>query len=106
MIILIGAIHSSSHFFQLVFPSLFLYLNHSFGFDYLELGLLVTTFFFVSGIGQASSGFIVDRIGAMPVLHFGLLSFELSGVLIGVAQNYWMLLRSEERRVRIECRCW
>jgi len=92
LIILIGAIHSSSHFFQLVFPSLFLYLNHSFGFDYLELGLLVTTFFFVSGIGQASSGFIVDRIGAMPVLHFGLLSFVLSGVLIGVAQNYWMLL--------------
>lgn len=92
LIILIGAIHSSSHFFQLVFPSLFIYLNHSFGFDYLELGLLVTAFFFISGVGQASSGFIVDRIGAMPVLHFGLLSFVLAGVLIGVSQNYWMLL--------------
>src|SRR5690625_7275944 len=95
LISLIGLIHGSSHFFQLVFPTLFLYLSRDFGFDYLQLGFLVTVFFFLSGIGQASSGFIVDRIGAMPVLHFGLLSFVLSGVLIAVSQNY----RSEERRV-------
>lgn len=92
LISLIGLIHGSSHFFQLVFPTLFLYLSRDFGFDYLQLGFLVTVFFFLSGIGQASSGFIVDRIGAMPVLHFGLLSFVLSGVLIAVSQNYWMLM--------------
>jgi len=92
LIALIGVIHSSSHFFQLIFPTLFLYLNQTFGFDYLQLGFLVTAFFFVSGIGQASSGFIVDRIGAMPVLHFGLLSFVLAALLIAVSQNYWMLL--------------
>lgn len=92
LITLIGAIHGSSHFFQLVFPTLFLYLHQAFGFDYFQLGMLVTAFFFVSGIGQASSGFIVDRIGPMPVLHFGLLSFVVAGLLISVAQNYWMLL--------------
>src|SRR5690625_3780060 len=92
LIALIGVIHSSSHFFQLIFPTLFLYLNQTFGFDYLQLGFLVTAFFFVSGIGQASSGFIVDRIGAMPVLHFGLLSFVLAALLIAVSQNYWLLL--------------
>src|SRR5690625_106464 len=92
LIALIGAIHGSSHFFQLVFPTLFLYLHQAFGFDYFQLGVLVTAFFFVSGIGQASSGFIVDRIGPMPVLHFGLLSFVVAGVLISVSQNYWMLL--------------
>jgi len=92
LIALIGAIHGSSHFFQLVFPTLFLYLHQAFGFDYFQLGVLVTAFFFVSGIGQASSGFIVDRIGPMPVLHFGLLSFVAAGVLISVSQNYWMLL--------------
>jgi len=91
LIVLIGAIHGSSHFFQLVFPTLFLYLSHAFGFDYLQLGFLVTAFFFVSGVGQASSGFVVDRIGAMPVLHFGLLSFVVSGALIAASQNYWML---------------
>src|SRR5690625_5332214 len=79
LISLIGAIHGSLHFFQFVFPTLFLYLNQAFGFDYLQLGFLVTAFFFVSGIGQASSGFIVDRIGPMPVLHFGLLSFVIAG---------------------------
>ncbi len=92
LILLIGAIHGSSHFFQLVFPTLFLYLHQAFGFDYLQLGFLVTAFFFVSGIGQASSGFIVDRIGALPVLHFGLLSFVGAGILIALSQNYWMLM--------------
>src|SRR5690625_6980693 len=102
LISLIGAIHGSSHFFQLVFPTLFLYLNQAFGFDYLQLGFLVTAFFFVSGIGQASSGFIVDRIGPMPVLHFGLLSFVIAGVLIAVSQNYWM--RSEEHTSELQSR--
>src|SRR5690625_1537950 len=89
--VLIGAIDGSSHFFQLVFPTLLLYLSHAFGFVSLLLGFLVRTFLFVFVVGQASSGFVVDRIGAMPVLHFGLLSFVVSGALIAASQNYWML---------------
>ena len=39
-----------------------------FGLTYSELGLLMTTFFVVSGMGQASAGFVVDKLGARPLL--------------------------------------
>jgi len=89
---LIGAGHSCSHFFQLVFPTLFLPLAAEFGYDFVQLGLLVSVFFVISSLGQASSGFIVDRIGPTPVLRFGLACFVASGVLIGLSTSYAMLL--------------
>ncbi|WP_397475696.1 MFS transporter, partial [Pusillimonas sp.] len=89
---LIGAGHSCSHFFQLVFPTLFLPLAGEFGFDFVQLGFLVSVFFIISSLGQASSGFVVDRIGPTPVLRFGLACFVLSGVLIGLSTNYAMLV--------------
>jgi len=91
-ILLIGVVHASSHFFQLVLPSLYVSLGTAFDLDFARLGLLVSTFYVVSGVGQASSGFVVDRIGARPVLWFGLTCFVLSGVLIGAAKGYLMLL--------------
>ena len=92
IISLIGSAHAGSHFFQLVLPTLFLSLANEFGFSYGQLGLLVSVFFVTSGIGQASSGFIVDRIGPAPVLHFGLACFVLSGVLMGFANGYPLLV--------------
>ncbi|NYT46189.1 MFS transporter [Alcaligenaceae bacterium] len=89
---LIGSAHSASHFFQLVFPTLYLSLAHEFGYDFVKLGLLASIFFLVSCLGQASSGFVVDRIGPAPVLRFGLASFVVSGVLIGSANGYAMLV--------------
>lgn len=92
IILLIGVAHASSHFFQLVLPSLYVSLGNEFGLDFARLGLLVSTFYVVSGIGQASSGFVVDRIGARPVLWFGLACFVVSGLLIGSATGYTMLI--------------
>ncbi|ARP79134.1 MFS transporter [Bordetella genomosp. 6] len=92
IILLIGVAHSSSHFFQLVLPSLYVSLGTEFGLDFARLGLLVSVFYVVSGLGQASSGFVVDRIGARPVLWFGLACFVLSAVLIGAANGYAMLM--------------
>jgi len=91
-ILLIGIAHASSHFFQLVLPSLYVSLGTAFDLDFARLGLLVSSFYVVSGVGQASSGFVVDRIGARPVLWFGLSSFVLSGILIGSANGYAMLM--------------
>lgn len=92
IISLVGAGHSCSHFFQLVFPTLFLPLAAEFGYDFVQLGLLASVFYAVSGLGQASSGFVVDRIGPTPVLKFGLACFVVSGVLIGLSTNYAMLM--------------
>ena len=74
-IALIGLAHGTSHFFHLLLPPLFPVFIREFGLGYSELGLLVTTFFAISGIGQALSGFLVDRVGARPVLFVALSCF-------------------------------
>ena len=91
IIALVGSAHACSHFFQLVIPTLYLSLAHEYGYDFAQLGLLASIFFLMSSIGQASSGFIVDRIGATPVLWFGLGCFVASGLLIAGSNGYVML---------------
>src|SRR5690606_18878807 len=91
IISLVGAAHSCSHFFQLVLPTLYLSLAYEYGYDFAQLGFLASIFFLMSSIGQASSGFVVDRIGATPVLWFGLGCFVASGLLIAGSNGYLML---------------
>lgn len=85
---LIGLAHGSSHFFHLLLPPLFPWLIREQGLSYSELGLLVSVFFVISGVGQALSGFVVDRIGARPVLFSALAVFALSGLVAGTASGY------------------
>lgn len=92
IISLVGTAHACSHFFQLVLPTLYLSLAHEYGYDFAQLGLLASIFFLLSSIGQASSGFVVDRVGAAPVLHFGLACFVVSGLLIAASNGYSMLV--------------
>jgi len=89
---LVGLVHATSHFFQLVIPTLYVAWGREFSLDFAQLGLLVTVFFIASGLGQASSGFVVDRVGARSILWFGLSSFIAAAVLMGLAQGYGTLL--------------
>ena len=92
VIALIGFVHAVSHFFHLVIPLLFPWLMPAFGLSFTQAGVLMTVFFAISGVGQALSGLIVDRIGSKPVLFCGVLLLAISGVLLGIAQNYPMLM--------------
>ena len=92
VIALVGFVHAVSHFFHLVIPLLFPWLMPAFGLSFTQAGALMSVFFVVSGVGQALAGLVVDRIGSKPVLFFGVLLLALSGVLLGVAQNYTILM--------------
>ena len=63
---LVGMAHLISHFSQLLLAPLFPWLKDAFAVSYAELGLLMTIFFVVSCVVQASSGFVVDRFGPRP----------------------------------------
>jgi len=91
-IFLVGLAHASSHFFQLVIPSLFVPLSVAFELDFVALGFLMTVFFVISGVGQVISGFLVDSLGARPVLWFGVACFVFSALLVGTATGYPMLM--------------
>jgi MFS transporter, FSR family, fosmidomycin resistance protein len=89
---LVGLAHGTSHFFHLIVAPLFPWLKIQFGLTYAELGLLVSVFFVISGVGQATAGFVVDRVGALPVLLTGVALLGLSALALAVAQNYPMLM--------------
>jgi MFS transporter, FSR family, fosmidomycin resistance protein len=89
---LVGLAHGTSHFFHLMLPPLFPWLMKDFSLSYTEAGLLMTVFFVVSGIGQALAGFVVDRIGARPMLFIGITLLATSGVVLGVSTSYPMLM--------------
>ncbi|HUP96787.1 MAG TPA: MFS transporter [Usitatibacter sp.] len=91
VISLVGFAHGSSHFYHFVLPPLFPYLMQEFGLSFTQVGALMTTFFVVSGLGQAIAGFVVDRIGSLKVLCGGLALLALFGFVIGAAPNYGML---------------
>jgi FSR family fosmidomycin resistance protein-like MFS transporter len=85
---LIGVAHGTSHFFHMLLPPLFPLFIRDFGFTYSELGLLVSTFFVISGIGQALSGFLVDRLGARPILFAALGCFAMAALATATANGY------------------
>lgn len=85
---LVGVAHGTSHFFHLLLPPLFPAFIAQFQLGYAELGWLVTLFFVVSGIGQALAGFVVDRVGARPVLLAALGFFVLAALAAASAQGY------------------
>ena len=88
-----GLSHGTSHFFHLMLPPLFPWLMKDFSLSYTDVGLLTTTFFVISGIGQALAGFVVDRVGGWRVLCFGVGMLALSGVVLGLATSYpWLML--------------
>ena len=89
---LISLAHGSSHFFHLILPPMFPWLKAEFGFNYAELGLLMTIFFVVSCTVQAASGFLVDRIGARPVLFAGVGLLALAALIYSQSNGYVMLV--------------
>lgn len=84
----IGLAHGTSHFFHLLLPPLFPWFARAFGLSFAELGLLMTIFFVVSGTGQALAGFLVDRVGARPVLFVAMSCFLAASVAAGTATGY------------------
>lgn len=85
---LVGLAHGTSHFSHLLLAPLFPLFMRDFGLSYSDVGLLMTIFFVISGAGQAMSGFVVDRIGARPVLFAAITCFVLAALAASVATGY------------------
>ena len=85
---LVGLAHASSHFGHLLLPLLFPVFLKEFGLSYSQLGLLMTIFFVVSGVGQACAGFVVDRVGARPLMFVALGIFALACGFASLVTGY------------------
>ena len=89
---LVGMAHASSHFSHLLLPLMFPVFMQEFGWSFSELGLLSTLFFVVSGAGQACAGFVVDRMGARPVMFLSQVLFMAACSLAYTAESYVALM--------------
>lgn len=85
---LVGLAHASSHFGHLILPLMFPVFMKEFRLSFSELGFLMSVFFVVSGVGQAGSGFLVDRIGARPLMFIALGMFALACGVASMVQGY------------------
>ena len=85
---LVGLAHGTSHFSHLLLAPLFPIFMRDFGLSYSDVGLLMSIFFVISGSGQAMSGFVVDRIGARPVLFAAIGCFLLASLAASMATGY------------------
>jgi MFS family permease len=92
IIAMVGLAHASSHFSHLLLPLMFPVFMTEFSLSYSELGLLMSVFFIVSGMGQATGGFLVDRMGARPVLFGSLALFMLACIVAASASGYTALV--------------
>lgn len=91
-IVVVGAVHGTSHFGQLLLAPLFPWIRDAFALSYAELGLLMTVFYVVSGVCQAGAGFLVDRVGAVRVLLGALGLYAISALGLATSQSYAALM--------------
>ena len=91
LITLLGVAHGLSHFFHLVLPPLFPWIMPDLGLTFAQMGAVMTIFFITSSVGQAASGFVVDRMGPKVCLLGGVALLMVAGFLFSVATDYWML---------------
>ncbi|MDB5961831.1 MAG: transporter [Massilia sp.] len=89
---LVGLAHGVSHFYHLILAALFVWIKPAFNLSYAELGLLMTVFFVISGVGQMLAGFVVDRVGATRVLFGGMATLGIAALVLAAAPGYSMLL--------------
>lgn len=89
---LISLAHLLSHVYMLVLPPLFPLMRAELGLSYAELGLSITCFAIATAALQTPMGFVCERIGARPILVFGLLLNSLAITLVAFTSELWQLL--------------
>lgn len=88
IIALVGLAHAASHFGHLLLPLMFPVFMVEFGLSYSQVGLLMSMFFVISGLGQAGAGFVVDKVGARPMLFLALGLFVLACAGASLVNSY------------------
>src|SRR5262245_33985272 len=90
VIALVSATHFISHYYILILPPLFLEVRAEFNVTYVELGLTLTVFNFISAAMQTPAGVLIDRVSARAMLVGGLTLGACALILAGLSQQFWL----------------
>ncbi len=86
------AAHMMSHYYMLMLAPLLAFIRDDFGVSYTQIALALTAFNVVSGTLQTPVGFLVDRVGARPVLLAGLFLSSAGFAIAGIANSFWIFV--------------
>jgi len=86
--------HLSHHLVTALPVPLLPFIRDEFALDYTRAGFVISAFGLVYGICQLPAGWLADRIGPRALLTIGISGVAMTGLLIGVSQNYLMLIIS------------
>jgi MFS family permease len=88
----VSAAHFVSHFYMLVLPPLFAFVQRDYAASYTEIGLALTMFNAVSAVAQTPAGFLIDRINARLALVAGLMLGAVGFAVAALVDSYWVLI--------------
>lgn len=91
-IALVSTAHFVSHFFIMLLPPLFVFIRADYGVSYTELGLAFVAFNVVTALLQTPTGFLVDRIGARPLLAAGLALGACAFAGAALVNSFWIFV--------------
>lgn len=89
---LVSVGHAFSHFYMVALVPLFPLLQQELGISWAALGMLVAAHAIGTGALQVPAGMLVDRIGARPVLLWGLGLNAAAFTLVGLTASFPLML--------------
>jgi MFS family permease len=91
-IALVSAAHFVSHYYIMLLPPLFVFIRADYGVSYTELGFAFVAFNVVTAFLQTPAGFLVDRIGAKPLLVGGVALGAAAIAVAAAVDSFWVFV--------------
>jgi len=84
--------HFSHHVCTGVLVPLLPLLRESFGLNYFQSGILVSSFSISYGLGQVPMAMLADRFSRRIIIVLGLLGTSLTGISVSFTQSFWQMV--------------
>jgi FSR family fosmidomycin resistance protein-like MFS transporter len=91
-IALVSAAHFISHYYIILLAPLFVFIRADYGVTYTQLGLAYVAFNVVTALLQTPAGFLVDRIGAKPLLVGGVVLGAVAIAVAAMVDSFWVFV--------------
>jgi MFS transporter, FSR family, fosmidomycin resistance protein len=92
LIALVSAAHFISHYYIILLAPLFVFIRADYGISYTQLGLAYVAFNVVTALLQTPAGFLVDRIGAKPLLVAGVALGAAAIAVAALVDSFWVFV--------------
>jgi MFS transporter, FSR family, fosmidomycin resistance protein len=91
-IALVSAAHFVSHYYIILLAPLFVFIRADYGVSYTELGFAFVAFNVVTALLQTPAGFLVDRMGAKPLLVAGVVLGAAAIAVAAIVDSFWIFV--------------